>query len=112
MAQNSANTAFDLTWNAVWESKVTIRNDGWVAEMKIPFSAIRISKSQIQDWGINFARFTRKDNETSLWSPEDPNINGDINQWGTWNWAKRYQTTFKAFFSTVYFRRVQNFAYY
>ncbi len=81
--QNNASV-YDISWNAVWESRVSIKNDGWVAEMKIPFSAIRFSKKQIQDWGINFARYVRKENENSLWNPEDPNINGDINQWGIW----------------------------
>ncbi len=75
---------YDNTWNAVWESNVSIKKDGWVAELKIPFSAIRISKNKIQDWGLNFSRFIRKENENSIWSPIDPNINGDINQWGKW----------------------------
>lgn len=74
----------DLTWDAVWESKVSIKNDGWVAELKIPFSALRFSKKEIQSWGINFGRYVRRANETSIWSPEDPNVKGDVNQWGTW----------------------------
>ncbi len=82
-AQNNS-PVFDFSWNAVWESKVSIKKDGWVVEAKIPFSALRFSKKEIQDWGINFARFCRTDNENSIWNPEDPNINGDINQWGTW----------------------------
>lgn len=86
-SQNGANgsgTVFDASWDAVWESKTSIKNDGWVVEIKIPFSAIRFSKKNLQDWGINFARFIRKENENSIWSPVNPNINGDINQWGDW----------------------------
>ena len=79
---------YDVTWDAVWESKVNIKNDGWVVEIKIPFSAIRFSKKEIQDWGMNFARYVRKENENSVWSPINPNINGDINQWGTWTGLK------------------------
>jgi len=75
---------FDATWDAVWESKTSIKPDGWVAELRIPFSAIRFSKKDVQDWGINFARFIRSNNENSIWSPVDPNISGDINQWGNW----------------------------
>lgn len=82
-AQNN-NPVYDVTWDAVWESRVRITSDGWIAEVKIPFSAIRFSKKEIQDWGINFARFCRKDNENSIWNPVNPNLNGDINQWGTW----------------------------
>ncbi len=78
----------DITWDAVWESKVSIKKDGWVAEIKIPFSAIRFSKSSIQTWGIQFTSFSRTTNETATWSPDDPSINGMINKWGSWNGIK------------------------
>ena len=73
---------FDRTWDAVWESKVSIKKDGWVAEMRIPFSAIRFPKTPLQDWGLQFVRFRRKNNESSSWSPENLEISGSINQWG------------------------------
>jgi hypothetical protein len=91
-------TGFDRTWNAVWESSVSMKKDGWVAEMKIPFSAIRFSKSKEQDWGINFARFCRKENENSIWSPQDPKINGDVNQWGNWVGLKNISPPFRLSF--------------
>ena len=55
-----------------------------MAEIKIPFSAIRFSKKAVQEWGLNFARFVRKENENSIWNPVNPNISGDVNQWGVW----------------------------
>jgi hypothetical protein len=78
------STQEDDSWNAVWESKVSLRNDGWVVEMKIPFSAIRFSKSNLQTWGLQFSRFRRVTNELSTWSPDDPKIGGDMNKWGDW----------------------------
>lgn len=78
----------DLTWDAVWESKTSVKSNGWVAEIKIPLSAIRFSKKDSQDWGINFARFVRKENENSIWSPINPNISGELNQWGVWTGLK------------------------
>ncbi len=81
---NNGGVVYDQNWDAVWESKTSIKSDGWVAEIKIPLSAIRFSKNEIQDWGINFARFTRMENENSIWSPLDPNISGELNQWGVW----------------------------
>jgi hypothetical protein len=86
--ESNGGAVFDQTWDAVWESKTSIKNDGWVAELKIPFSAIRFSKSTEQQWGLNFARFIRKENENSIWNPVNPNINGDVNQWGDWNGLK------------------------
>ena len=80
----SAGVVYDYSWDAVWESKTSIKADGWVAEFKIPLSAIRFSKKDMQDWGINFARFTRAENENSVWNQINPNISGELNQWGIW----------------------------
>lgn len=41
---------YDLSWDAVWFSRVSIVNDGWVAELKIPYSALRFPKQDIQSW--------------------------------------------------------------
>ncbi len=79
---SNGGVVYDATWDAVWESKVSIKKDGWVVEIKIPFSAIRFPTKDLQDWGINFARLTRSSNELSIWNPEDPALSGDVNQWG------------------------------
>jgi hypothetical protein len=72
----------DLSWDAVWDSKVSIREDGWVVEMKIPLYSIRFSPNDIQNWGIQFLRFSRSSNETSFWNPVDPAVSGFVNQFG------------------------------
>lgn len=76
------NAYGDYTWDAVWDSRVSVRADGWVVEIKIPYSAIRFSKEDIQNWGVQFLRFTRVNNETSFWSAVDPNVSGFVNQFG------------------------------
>lgn len=81
---NNGGVVTDASWDAVWESKINIKADGWVAEIRIPLSAIRFSNKEIQDWGLNFGRFTRSENENSIWSPINPNISGELNQWGIW----------------------------
>ena len=81
---NNGGVVYDQSWDAVWESRTSLQADGWVAEIKIPLSAIRFSKKDLQDWGINFARFTRKENENSVWNTINPNISGELNQWGIW----------------------------
>lgn len=72
----------DKTWEAVWESKVAMRPDGWVVEMRIPYISLRFSKSDQQTWGLNFLRHTRRTNETSFWNPVNPSVNGFVNQFG------------------------------
>jgi hypothetical protein len=39
----------DFSWDAIWESKATITNFGWVVEMKIPY-ACRFSNAPKQTW--------------------------------------------------------------
>ncbi|MGZ8550848.1 MAG: DUF5916 domain-containing protein [Chitinophagaceae bacterium] len=85
----SAVTGFgeygDKTWDAVWDSKVSIKNDGWVVEMKIPYISLRFAKKDVQDWGIQLLRSVRRNNETSFWNIVDPNVNGFVNQFGLLN---------------------------
>ena len=37
-------TSRDLNWDMVWDSKVNFDEDGWSAEFKIPYSALRFPK--------------------------------------------------------------------
>jgi hypothetical protein len=72
----------DKTWDAVWDSKVSIKNDGWVVEMKIPYISLRFAKKNVQDWGLQLVRSVRRNNQTSFWNKVDPNVNGFVNQFG------------------------------
>ena len=73
----------DFSWNAVWQSAVKMRNDGWTFEMFIPYSAIRFGKKKLQDWNCNIVRQRRKSGQKSFWSALDPNMNGFLTQSGT-----------------------------
>ncbi len=57
------------SWDAMWEVKTRRVVDGWTAELRIPFRALRFEKRSSAPWGINFARRVRRKNETSFWSP-------------------------------------------
>lgn len=72
----------DFTWNAVWKSAVARTEFGWQVEIKIPFSAFRFPKKEIQDWNINFKRQVRRVREMSFWNPVDPAAVGQITQTG------------------------------
>lgn len=56
------------TWDAVWQSRTRVNDEGWVAELKIPYSALRFPRSDTQLWGINFWREVRRTRETSSWN--------------------------------------------
>lgn len=72
----------DANWNAVWKSAVQVSDDKWVAELKIPFSALRFSKENQNDWGVNFARNIRRNREQSYWNNNDPTRRNLISQLG------------------------------
>ncbi|MFM8449394.1 MAG: DUF5916 domain-containing protein [Haliscomenobacter sp.] len=72
----------DGTWDAVWESAARITEDGWIAEIKIPFSALRFPEEEVQTWHVNFARDLRRSQELSFWNPIDPAVAGMVNQSG------------------------------
>lgn len=58
----------DSSWDAVWKSEVRITDDGWIAEIEIPWSALRFPKTEVAEWGINFWREVRRTRETSSWN--------------------------------------------
>ena len=72
----------DENWDAVWHSAVQITSEGWVVEMKIPYSAIRFPNKTEHTWGINFGRLIQRNQEKSFWSKVDPSVNGFLNQFG------------------------------
>ena len=63
----------DQSWDPNWWVKTSINNEGWVAEMKIPFSQIRFEKNSGDVWGLEMARILYRKNETSFWQhiPKD-----------------------------------------
>ncbi|MCK6641151.1 MAG: carbohydrate binding family 9 domain-containing protein [Bacteroidia bacterium] len=72
----------DVSLNSVWFSKTMIDAQGWTAEIKIPYQAIRFPGEQKQVWGINYTRIIRRYREQSWWNTVDPNKAGIVNQCG------------------------------
>jgi len=72
----------DENWNAVWKSAVQFTDEGWTAELRIPFSALRFPKKDVQNWWINFQRRDRRLGEETWWSELNPEVSGFFNQFG------------------------------
>jgi len=64
---DNGNTV-DESWNPIWSTKAIIDNEGWSAEMKIPFSQLRFSNSPEQVWGLNVTRNYFRENQFSAWN--------------------------------------------
>jgi hypothetical protein len=54
-------------WNGVWYAAATRTDEGWFAEVKIPFSTLKFSAAAEQTWGINFERNIRHKREQVRW---------------------------------------------
>lgn len=78
----------DNSWNAVWESGVKRVENGWIAEFKIPYSALRFPKVDQHVWGINFWRSIRREREWSTWNLVDKNKGAVLPQSGVVNGIK------------------------
>ena len=57
----------DLAWDGVWDAAVAIGDDGWSAELRIPFSQLRFTPGARQTWGVNARRYIQRKNEETWW---------------------------------------------
>lgn len=58
----------DYSYNVVWEGEISYDENGWFAEIKIPYAALRFPKKEEQVWGIQFARKISHLNEVYTWN--------------------------------------------
>jgi hypothetical protein len=72
----------DMSWDAVWYSRVRITEEGWVAEIKIPLSTLRFPRIEEQTWGINFWREIRRYREESSWSYVNREVGNNFSHLG------------------------------
>jgi hypothetical protein len=63
----------DPSWDPNWWVKTSINEQGWFAEMRIPFSQVRFEKNSEEVWGLQYARVIYRKNETDFWQhiPKD-----------------------------------------
>ena len=59
----------NASWDAVWIVKTRTTDDGWIAEIEIPFKTLRFTPGHTSPWGVNFSRRIRRKNEVDFWSP-------------------------------------------
>ncbi|MFK7771414.1 MAG: DUF5916 domain-containing protein, partial [Saprospiraceae bacterium] len=72
----------DIFWNPIWSAKTNIDEEGWTAEMKIPFSQLRFGKLQNATWGLQVRRKYFKQEETSVWQRVPLNASGWVSEFG------------------------------
>lgn len=73
----------DFTFDPVWEAKVQFDSTGWTAEMRIPFSQLRFTRREVQEWGLNLNRWIPTRNEDDYWVVVPRNQTGFASRFGT-----------------------------
>ncbi|MDR0310994.1 MAG: DUF5916 domain-containing protein, partial [Acidobacteriota bacterium] len=54
-------------WDGIWDASARITDEGWTAEIVIPFKTLRFAPDQ-SVWGLNVERVHKRYNETSRWA--------------------------------------------
>jgi len=81
LIQNSKDTLPE--WNSIWVARSRVVQDGWVAEVAIPFRNLSYDPNR-QDWGFDFFRIIRRKSERTRWATTSPSVQfPDISQQGT-----------------------------
>lgn len=61
-------------WDGIWEARTRKNDDGWTAEIRIPFQSLSFNPDS-SSWGINFNRIRRGSNENIAWTSSNREIN-------------------------------------
>ena len=75
----------DRSWDALFETRGGFVEDGWTAEMAIPFKSLRYPArpaGQPHRWGFQISRNIREKSESLVWSPVLRDAAGQLNQMG------------------------------
>ena len=69
MALINSGESRNQAWDAIWACGTKINDNHWTAEIGIPFSQLRFSKSDQMTWGLNLGRSLMRNQEDATWSP-------------------------------------------
>lgn len=75
---NTLDNGYDVSWDAIWHGAVTKDEKAWIAEIKIPYAAIRFPKKEINIWAVNFYRKIQRNRKLLTWSPIDRKSNNSM----------------------------------
>jgi hypothetical protein len=67
----------DRNWTGIWQAKSNIDSEGWTTEIRIPFQSLSFNPEN-SEWGINFRRTIRRNNEEIGWISRNRLVNPGI----------------------------------
>ena len=80
ISENGNN--WDDSWNPIWYTRTHVDEEGWTAELKIPFSQIKFSQQEEQVWGLQSTRRFFREEERSLWQRKPIDQPGWVSEFG------------------------------
>ena len=72
----------DDSWDPVWRAGTSIDDEGWSAEIAIPFSQLRFPRNSAGEWGLQIQRTVNRLNEVTVWSFWRLNEQGGASRFG------------------------------
>jgi hypothetical protein len=70
-------TSFQSDWTVIWDVAASIDEDGWLAEIAIPFKTLPFDPAS-DSWGFNFGRGIRRRGEEMAWVSRNRSYNPSI----------------------------------
>jgi len=67
-AYGPGGSNLDSSWNPIWNGEARIDEQGWTAELAIPFAQLRFPQGVAQRWGLQIERVVQRTNEYIVWS--------------------------------------------
>jgi hypothetical protein len=69
--------SFNSNWTVIWDSAAAIFEQGWTAEVEIPFKTLPFDPA-VETWGFNFGRSIRRRGEEMVWVSRNRSYNPGI----------------------------------
>ena len=63
----------DRDWDGIWNAAARITDEGWIAEIEIPFKTLRFKPGQSR-WGFNVERQIKRRQEIDRWTAARQNV--------------------------------------
>ena len=82
-ARQETGGNWDVSWDAVWDSRGKVTSRGFVVWMAIPFKSLRFPATKEQEWGIILYRGIVRKNEDAFWPQISLKIQGRLGQAAT-----------------------------
>jgi len=76
------SVSIDYNPDFIWYSDGRVNADGWVVEIRIPYTSLRFRRTEVQSWGIQVAREVKRTGFKQSWAPLTQNISNQLAQSG------------------------------